>query len=238
MNKEIKGLEPKDYYMIMASLKNIIVPIGLIALISCGNLSISNEVCLHVSEVNIIEGLIWHDGKPFSGVLFEEDHNVNRKEYKIKSPIEIRGLPNIFHGRVGYAMTIVNGQISGPFVTMADPYDVFYFGSHTTEYKEQILGSYFSFDLEKGLPVEGDLRVFNNNGDFICSVQGETIKAFENMEPTEFLFGKYPIRESIYLNSDCTLSTEHCIEECIDLEHLFDVNLLKRIQDARKRSLN
>ena len=153
--------------------KPLVFLAGIVNLISCKNFSPVQDSCLHISEVNIVDGLILHDGKPYNGVLFEKDYNSIRQENNIKSPIHINGLPDEFKGKIGFAMTVVEGIISGPFATMYLPYDRFNYQNLTTAQKE-IMGRYYVYEIDsrpqkldcsvcytiKGSYRSGNVRIF------------------------------------------------------------------------------
>ena len=173
--------------------KQLVFLIGIVNLISCNNFSMTTaDECLHISEVNVVDGLILHDGSPFSGVLFETDHNYTRLSLKIQSPIQIKGLSDEFKGKVGYAMTVVDGEISGPFATMYNPYDRNYWSGEElpSEYRD-FLGRYYSYEIDsrrpkldcspcaaiRGTYSSGNLSIFESNGELRCtdcSLEGPT----------------------------------------------------------------
>ena len=206
------------------------------------------DECLHISEVTVVDDLILHDGKPYSGVLFETDHNYTRLYHKIQSPIQIKGLSDVFKGKVGYAMTVVDGAISGPFVTMLRPYDRDYYGVLSAE-EERFLGRYYSYEIDsrrpkldcspcatiRGTYSSGNLSIFESNGELRCTIERGLIDSFLNL-PEEESFTAIAIQSTLWIYDDCTLTHEldgRSQGYALEYDALF-FNLLDNISNAKE----
>ena len=227
--------------------KQLVFLVGIVNLISCSNFSMTTaDECLHISEVNVIDGLILHDGKPYSGVLFETDHNYTRLYHKIQSPIQIKGLSDVFKGKVGYAMTVVNGVISGPFATMYNPYDRNRSGEELPSEYRDFLGRYYSYEIDsrrpkldcspcatiRGTYSSGNLSIFESNGELRC-----TIERGLNLPEDERSFTAITLQRSLWINiNDCTLTYEYerpTDGYVIEYDGLY-FNLLDNISNAKE----
>ena len=146
----------------------------LYTLSSCGNSStFQNEYeCLHISEVNFVDGITLHDGLPYTGVVYETFNDVFRDHYKYLSPIKINGLPDEFMGKIAYAMTIKNGNVNGPFASILNTKRIDFNGKMPTVSKEEefLFTSFFVFELTDGETNNSGIDVRDKTGKKVAHI--------------------------------------------------------------------
>ena len=99
-------------------------------------------------------------------------------------------------------MTVVDGKISGPFVTMLAPYASYNMFLENYDL-ESFFGRYYSYDLQNGIPTNGNLSIYESNGELRCVIKGSLVSRVNPFHSSEN-GTNYGIKDYI-LNSDCTL---------------------------------